>query len=289
MLENSWTPKQTWYCLFGFQIHSYRKKIAKMLLHVYNDAKRGTLLAWSYPSRHIAELIGQSIDIQSPHVNFVPTEADLQYVTPHCHREFLLDIVKTDRQTFKGVLNDSLVVSLRTDGALDKQKIGNKRVMAKVVSNTGETKTYYLGFSESDSRGAKGLYHAVQEGASLSGISWDELFSKTSSVVTDGENTNTGAQNSLWKCLEDERVKSSSQLPLLKIWCAVHRSQLAYKDMAANVPEVKHIIADCKMTADYYRVSAKRMQELKSVSDVNMCQFPQVKDIRFTDRIRINS
>ncbi len=159
--------------------------------------------------------------------------------------------------------------------------------MAKLVTTTGEAKTVYIGFSESEEAGSLGQFHAMQEAAEKSGMSWTALFAKTTSIVTDGESANTGQHHSLWVHLSEERKKSAvSTMPLLKIWCAVHRAQLAYKDMANSVPEIPHIISDCKSVATFYGASAVRMKGIKESAaniGVLICQFPTGKDFRFTE------
>ena len=79
-----------------------------------------------------------------------------------------------------------------------------------------------------------------------------ESVNKVTSIVTDGESANTGQHHSLWTYLTDERCKGDTPaLPLVKIWCAVHRSQLAYKDMTTAVPEISHLLTDCKAVATF--------------------------------------
>lgn len=130
---------------------------------MYNDAKRGTLSAWSFPSRYVASLIGDQLDLQEPHTTYTPSATDLQYVNPSTHREMLLTIADTDRKSFVSCLQNILAVSLRVDGAIDKQHLDNKHVMAKYVTDNGVAKTVYLGFNESLETGSFGLFKAVQE------------------------------------------------------------------------------------------------------------------------------
>ena len=56
--------------------------------------------------------------------------------------------------------------------------------------------------------------------------------------------------------------------------------------MAKNVPEISHIVSDCKALATFYNVSAVRMKGLRNTavdSGVEVYQFPHLKDIRFTE------
>jgi len=271
---------------FRFANSELEKKIAKMIIQVYNDAKRGTLSAWSFPSRWVASVVGERLELNDKHVQFAPTKSDLQYINPYWHHELLMTIAEADRKTFSTRLSNIIALSLRVDGAVDKQQIDNKHVMAKYITTSGEPKTVYLGFSQSEETGSSGLFGAVKEAVSKCGVPWEDVFCKVTSIVTDGESANTGHRHSLWTHLSNERCNGDTPaLPLVKIWCAVHRSQLAYKDMATTVPEISHLITDCKAVATYYRVSAVRMKGIKEAAKQNnmdVCQFPSVKDIRFT-------
>ena len=67
-----------------------------------------------------------------------------------------------------------------------------------VGTTGGELKTVYLGFSESDERGSAGLYSALKEDVSKCGVSWQEVFNKVTSIVTDRESANTACQEQQW-------------------------------------------------------------------------------------------
>lgn len=272
---------------FRFANTELEKKVGKLMIQVYMDAKRGTLSAWSFPARYVASLMADRMQLNDAPQLFIPSDADLQYVSPQYHRELLLTIADTDRKSFGKLLQQSLALSLRIDGAVDKQRIDNKHVMANYVTMNGELKTVYVGLSESQTRGSEGLFCALKESTEKCGVKWESILCKTSSIVTDGASENTGQHNSLWSKLSDER-KSSNQpnIPLLKIWCGVHRSQLAFKDMNNSVSEVSHVIADCKAVTSFYNVSALRTKEIKKAAieiGASYKQFPSVNDIRFTE------
>ena len=80
-------------------------------------------------------------------------------------------------QTFSTRLSNILALSLRVDGAVDKQQIDNKHVMAKYMTTSGEPKTVYLGFSQSEDKGS-GLFGAVKEVVSKCGVPWEVVFCK---------------------------------------------------------------------------------------------------------------
>lgn len=143
------------------------------------------MVNWSFPARHVASLMADRLKLNDPPETFAPTELDLQYVTPHCHRE-MLTIADTNRLSFGEHLQSALAVSLRIDGAVDKQRLDNKHVMASYVSMKGDMKTVYLGLSESEERGSDGLFIALKEASSKSGLKWKDIFGHTTSIVPDG-------------------------------------------------------------------------------------------------------
>ena len=74
---------------------------------------------------------------------------------------------------------------------------------------------FFLGFGESEDRGPKGYLAIIKKACEL--LLWNQIFSRTSSLVTDGENMNTGTKNGLWALCNEERSQLNSGLPLLKI------------------------------------------------------------------------
>jgi len=58
------------------------------MLDVYNDAKRGTLFAWGWPSQVLTRLKAEEVKTDS-FVPFVSIASQVQYLNPVQHREFL--------------------------------------------------------------------------------------------------------------------------------------------------------------------------------------------------------
>ena len=103
--------------------------------------------------------------------------------------------------------------------------------------------------------------------------------------MTDGENINTGAKNGLWALCDEGRSQSSSDLPLLKIWCAGHRINLAWKSVTKTVSEVEKLINDASSLSSYLHMSAVRTRNLKKLADEHsyqLCHFPRYFDVRWT-------
>ena len=256
------------------------------MLDVYNDAKRGTLSAWSWPSRVLTRLKAEEVKIDS-FVPFVPTASQVQYLNPVQHREFLSCIAAVGRKQVGKELSESLAVSLRVNGSVDRQQIDNKHVCAQMVTSGGELVHRFLGFCEPVERGVTGYVQCIVE-ASKAVLSWHELMKVASSVVTDGESLNSGDRNGLWRKLEEEKVSHDpSHGPMLKIWCAAHRSNLAYKDVSKSVSEVKLITSDVVAVGSYFHVSGVRTHELKEAAVSNglsePLHWPDFKEVRFAE------
>ena len=94
-------------------------------------------------------------------------------------------IVKADASQMRNNLTNCLANSLRTDGSVDIIEIHNDHLQAKFIHQDGNDSLYFLGFGESENRGAKGYLAAIKQACEL--LSRDDVFSRTSSFVTDGE------------------------------------------------------------------------------------------------------
>ena len=79
---------------------------------VFNDAKRGTLSAWSWPSRQVAAMRADYFKENGTMNDFSMSPDDFRYLFPGSHAELLDFIVKADIQNMKGILQRSLAVSM---------------------------------------------------------------------------------------------------------------------------------------------------------------------------------
>ena len=99
------------------------------------------------------------------------------------------------------------------------------------------------------------------------------IIQEISSIVTDGTNMNSGERGGLWVLLEKLRQQQApdkeSLIPLIKIWCAVHRSNLAWKSVTETVTELV-LIKEPKGISTYFHTSGVRLgnakQLLKSIN-----------------------
>ncbi|CAB4018871.1 Hypothetical predicted protein [Paramuricea clavata] len=109
---------------------------------------------------HIASNIGSKFDINTEFTNYQPNH--LHYVNPVGHKELLSAIVLSEKEKLEDVLQNSLAVSLRFDGSVDRNQIDNEYVLAKTVNKKGEENLYLLGFEEPNEQGAEGALTAIQ-------------------------------------------------------------------------------------------------------------------------------
>ena len=194
-------------------------------------------------------------------------------------------IVETDKINVAQKLSRALAISLRADGSVDRTQIDNVHVMAHVVTETGLEETLFLGFCEPKERGAIGYFKAIQDATSFT-LKWDNLFPLVSSVVTDGASINTGERRGLWAQLQEMRDKSTCNAPLLKIWCSVHRSALAWKSVCSSVVEVQSLLLDMTGLASYFRQSGIRTRKLRDVAVSNgfkVSAMPKFFEVRWTE------
>ncbi|KAF0716055.1 Uncharacterized protein FWK35_00033028 [Aphis craccivora] len=107
-----------------------------------------------------------------------------------------------------------------------------------------------------------------------------------SSFVTDGASVNTGQKKSLWTLIENDRKTDEIKVPIMKIWCSVHRSALAWEKLTQQVSEVSKIIETCSSIATYFHQSGVRTKELKIIAEkenIKYVKLPKYFDVRWTE------
>jgi oligoribonuclease (3'-5' exoribonuclease) len=266
-------------------------KIGGLMLHVCTSAKKLTMSAQTLPARYVAGKLAESFNFNA--TDKEPPSIDFQYTNPTCIRELMAAIVKSDRDTFACHLKSCLALFLRCDGSVDRSQIDKIYVMAKTVSVDGIANLFFLGVAEPEERGAQGLFSAVKHACSSTMGTSDatDLFCHSSSIVTDGANVNKGDKNGLWVLLDNDRkqafeAKHLTHPPLLKVWCTVHRSQLAWKAVTQCVTESRTLISEMASISTYFHASAVRTRELKEIAKKNDCsilKLPKHYDIRWTE------
>ena len=251
-------PEQAYQCTpMRYHISAANEELAnkmgKLMLHVYNDAKKLTLSAYSWPSRIVASEIASCFSFNQKE-NTSGFKMGFQYISPAHHRQLLKIIVSSHKEQLARSVTNALASSLRCDGSVDRTQVYKIFVMLKLISNAAEEELVFVGAREPKERGAEGLVNAIkkaskgcgkdsleessndsEEGSDkrdLRNESLEFVLYETSSIVTGGTNVNSGERSGLWTLLEklrSEKCPSDELVPLLKIWCAVHRSQLAWK------------------------------------------------------------
>lgn len=205
--------------------------IGKLMIEAFGSAKKLTLSANTFPARVVMGNIANEFDDN----NYKSEESkyNLQYITPASFRDCLEIIVQCHRSKLEEFLINSLALSLRCDGSIDRSQIDKIYTMVKAISKDGSEKLYFLGAAEPQERGAEGLLGAVQNGCKMTlGSISPNILKDVSSIVTDGASVNTGDKSGLWKLfyeylkkivLEENEEDLLKLPPLLKIWCAAHR------------------------------------------------------------------
>ena len=209
------------------------KVVDGLMINVFNNAKKLTLSAWSWPSREVANMISGAVDVTQDFEKFYPSNSKLQYVTPTQHNNFLSCIVLADKTRVKAKIESSLALSLRCDSSVDRRSIDNCHVLAKIINQDGKPELLFLGLDEPKARGMPGYVQAVKDAVNLTSR-WSDVARKMTSIVTDGTNLNTGDRTSLWASPTAEQ--EAYGLPLVKVWCIAHELILHGKQYQIMFP-----------------------------------------------------
>jgi hypothetical protein len=94
-----------------------------------------------------------------------------------------------------------------------------------------DIKTKFVCAYEPEESGAAGLLETIIHGMTAVGLNKEDM-NKLSGLTTDGESANTGRKTGLWKRLEEYVGR-----PILSVWCACDRSDLAMEDLERSIPE----------------------------------------------------
>lgn len=263
-------------------------KIGGYAVTIYNDAKRLTLSAFSFPSRQLAFQIGQAFSINNPDQNAKDVELlNLQYLTPICHAEILDCIVEVEHGLIEKKVNECLALSLRCDGSVDRTNIDKIYILAKLINADGKLESLFMGVGQQHSRGAAGLYETMK--TTIEAIAprfYETTVKKMSSFVTDGASINTGDKSGLWSRLDADKASIDGTHKILKIWCAAHRSDLIVKDLGDNVKEFQTVTKMCSNTASHFNRSPMRASDLKEISvkyGIKLMSLPTMYEVRWCE------
>lgn len=263
---------------------SLYEKCVVTAFDVFNDAKIGTLSAWSWPSRHLARLASSAFiagDRDTCVVPFSPSVADIQYLNPEMHSEIAHCIADIGREDLAKGLRNALAVSLSYDGSVDAYQEDSKYVGVRYVTVDGEVKAAFLGSEEPTERGVAGAIGALKNVLDNSTWTFEEAVKVISGFTTDGESLNTGSKNGLWT-----KIREQCSLQVICFWCACHRSSLAFKNLFKEVDEANKVLQDCRNLATFFRASGLRSIELSRIADsmaIKILHFPEYKEVRMTE------
>lgn len=268
-------------------------KMGGMMVTVYNDAKHLTLSANSWPSRVVANQKAMQFKFNDRDLRDVSRKSDsqdqydMQYLTPKNHRILLKCIANSHRSEVFNKLLNARAASIRLDGSVDRSQIDKIYLLCKVVAQDGDTQEFFLGIAEPSKRGAAGIFEALQAALTATfGEQGRHLLNLMSSVVTDGASVNIGEKNGLWSLLQDHIRASGCVRPLLKVWCAVHRSQLAWESVTNTVAEVGHLFQSLVSLVSYFHTSGVRTRELKNLAkreNLVLRHLPRLFEVRWTE------
>lgn len=120
--------------------------------------------------------------------------------------------------------------------------------MGKLINLYGFSELVFMGIGEQKKRDLL----AVTEALKAIDVDPKLIFRKVSSVCSDGTNVNSGEKNSQWVFLDKEIKEDGSKIPLIKIWCAAHRSELAWKNTATKVVAVNKVLTTLTSISSYF-------------------------------------
>lgn len=243
--------------------------VGTLMIQIYNDAKRLSLSAYSWPSRYVSGQASNEFSFNANTSKTIPSNIPMQYVNRPGHLQLMTCIVEAERDVIKDKISTSLAISLRADGSIDRTQKDKIYVMAKIIGSDGIPELLFLGVAEQTQRGANGLLQAVLTAVKQNfGDQFlnEQVLQKISSICTDGTNVNTGDKGGLWKYLEDEIFKSGSNIQLIKIWCAAHRSELAFEDVEKQHPQISKVFSILSSISSFYHTSAIRSTELQQIA-----------------------
>ena len=118
----------------------------------------------------------------------------------------------------------------------------------------------FVGAKELEETGAAGCLNTLKDSCAETEAGIDfSILQEVSSIVTDGTNMTSGEKGELWVLLEKRRQQQvpekESLVPLVKRWCAVRHSNLAWKSVTDTVTELKVVIEELKSISTYFHTS----------------------------------
>jgi len=86
---------------------------------------------------------------------------------------------------------------------------------------------------------------------------------------------------------DDENTEAETSIPpLMTIWCAAHRSNLAWKSVSESVRELKHIVVELVAISSFFHTSGLRTRELICIAEekkLNLMRLPKLFEVRWSE------
>jgi len=139
------------------------QKVLYNMYDVYNDSKRGTLSAWSWPSRCMARNAAMEADKIGEYRPYCPKLSQAQYTNPVHHRECLKCIAKCGKEDLALNLNESWAVSVKVDGHVDAYQTENKAIAVTYVTKEGDLVTAFVSTEKPNRTWCQGCCRSSKE------------------------------------------------------------------------------------------------------------------------------
>lgn len=187
-------------------------------------------------------------------------------MTPSQHKTFLDCIVHVHEPEFISLLQNSLALSLRVDGSVDRTQDHNVYLMGHVVHKNATVSNVFIGFQIPQRGKSLGYFECMKK--IVNNIwNWEQCLALVTSLVTDGEPLNTGSEQGLWaRFVEEVRKSTARKQPIVSIWCVPHRFNLAWKDLCKDCSMIADIVAQATSLSSHFHKSGDRTQKLRNIA-----------------------
>ena len=126
---------------------------------VYYDANKLVLSDYSFPAKAVVNMMASQFKYNSD--DNIITNTDLQYITPHTHKELLSIIHRYIYGNITQQIKNGTEISLRSNGNVDRIHVDKLYTLAKVIYKVGNELLILLGLGESLERGARGIFNTM--------------------------------------------------------------------------------------------------------------------------------
>ena len=90
---------------------------------------------YSFPTRAVVNIMASNFKYNSD--DNIITNTNLQYLTPHMHKELLSVIIDAYKETLQKKIKNATAISLRSDGNVYRTHVDNIYTLAKLIDKVG--------------------------------------------------------------------------------------------------------------------------------------------------------